>query len=281
MWILLLLLPSVEAAVFPPSLTQTQTVPEIGAAQGVEVLQDRIYLFGDGEGEKPGVIQEYVLREGELKRTGKAMELTVEGKDTIAHPTGLTHHPRFGTWMGNTINGKGTLFRLHWSRLYHRQSLEDAILHQVEDTAAVNGTRPEFVRHAGKVFLASADYGAKNNEVRLYDPTRLSRAKTTSDKGVLVHRFPVGPFVQSLYYWAERDALVLVQNQLAGKKWRMTVLDLTASIQRSQAVVVETTDFPYGDELEGMHLFNNFLIAVSNASPSRVRVGALAPPASE
>jgi hypothetical protein len=49
----------------------------------------------------------------------------------------------------------------------------------IQDDAAVNGCRPEFVQLKGKVYLATVDYGDVRPEVRLYDPEKLLAARLT------------------------------------------------------------------------------------------------------
>ena len=74
--------------------------------------------------------------------------------------------------------------------------------------------------------MATADYGNKANEVRLYDPARLAKAKKTSEPGVVVKKFTCSPWVQNLHWIPSKGVLVLIQNQIEGRRWRFTFVDL-------------------------------------------------------
>ena len=102
--------------------------------------------------------------------------------------------------------------------------------------------------------VATADYGALNNEVRLYDPEALKTAARTSEPGVLVRRFRCSPYVQTLHWLDGPGLLVLVQNKQSGQGWRLTVVDLARSIEAGAEQVTLTTDLPPSSELEGFHM---------------------------
>ena len=51
------------------------------------------------------------------------------------------------------------------------------MLDTIEDDAAVNGCRPEFVQVNGRTLLATADYGDVRPEIRLLDPEALLRVE--------------------------------------------------------------------------------------------------------
>ena len=102
--------------------------------------------------------------------------------------------------------------------------------------------------------FATADYGALNNEVRLYDPEALKTAARTSEPGVLVRRFRCSPYVQTLHWHDGPGLLVLVQNKQSGQGWRLTVVDLARSIEAGAEQVTLTTDLPPSSELEGFHM---------------------------
>ncbi len=248
------------------TLEELQTVEAVGAAQGLELRDGKLYIIGDAE---VGVLREYTIENNRaLKFTGRAARLTVGGQDKLAHPTGLTFHPQFGTWLGNTVNRKGNIVLLNWEKLLQQGTLDGAIKHEVADDAAVNGTRPEFVQLGSKWFLASSDYGDQGNQIRLYDPQRLAKAQKTSEPGVLVHKFSCGAWVQSLHWIAEKGWLVLVQNQIEGLKWRLTFVDLKKSVANGKAEVVHAIDFAPQDELEGFHMISKkrgMLISSSRA----------------
>jgi hypothetical protein len=133
-------------------------------------------------------------------------------------------------------------------------TLDGAVLATIADDLGVNGTRPEFVRVGERWLVATADYGALANEVRLYDPERLKTAARTSEPGVLVYRFRCSPYVQTLHWLDSSGLLVLVQNRQSGQGWRLTVVDLARSIEAGQEVVTLTTDLAPQDELEGFHV---------------------------
>lgn len=229
-------------------------MPETGAAQGLDVRDGRGYVYGDAS---RGVIVELELDEdGGITTVGGRRELTAGGTDLVPHPTGLTSHPSFGTFLGNTIAGEGEIFRIDWDGFLAAGNLEGALLHRIADGAAVNGSRPEFVRVQDRWLIGSADYGDEGNEIRLYDPALLSSAADTTEPGVVVGRFPAGRYVQSLFYWASRDVLVLVENRRRGRGWRLVFLALEASVERGQAQVLDVLEPDLPGELEGFHLFD-------------------------
>lgn len=207
-------------------LVDSQTLPGLGAGQGVAVRDGLVYLYGDAD---PGVIREYRLiwaAPPYLEPTGRSIALTIAGIDTVPHPTGLTFHPEHGTYLGNTVAGVGTIHKIDFEKALARGSLDGCVLRTIADDAAVNGTRPEFVRLAGRWLIATSDYGDTNNQVRLYDPAKLSTARSTAEPGVLVDSYPCGPWVQSLHWIDGAETLVLVQNQVEGLGYRLTTVRL-------------------------------------------------------
>lgn len=208
------------------SIENVQTCPDLGSAQGLAIIDKRIYAYGDAE---TGIIREYLLGRGRVNSdapylypTGRAIRLTQRGIDLIPHPTGLTHHPKFGTFIGNTVGGKGRIFQLDWDRALADGNLDHAVLNVIDDDIAVNGTRPEFVRRGDTWLIATADYGDVDNHVRYYDPALLARVNETSAPGVLIKKVRCGPFVQTLHWIDEEETLLLVQNQIAGLRYRLT-----------------------------------------------------------
>jgi hypothetical protein len=91
--------------------------------------------------------------------------------------------------------------------------------------------------------------------VRLYDPARLLEARRSSAPGVVVHRVLCGPFNQSLHWDAAQGQLTCVQNVIAGRGWRLDVLDLARAVADGRAsgpgVRVRLLTFMPHDELEG------------------------------
>jgi hypothetical protein len=240
-----------DPADFGVELRAAQTLASLGSGQGLEYRDGLVYAYGDAD---VGLIREYRLHPTirGLTYTGRELRLTRHGEDLIPHPTGLTHHPRHGTWLGNTVAGQGTLYQIDWNQAWADGNLDRAVLHVVKDDAAVNGTRPEFIRLGRTWYLATSDYGDQGNAVRLYDPRKLARADRTSAPGVLVRTLPCGPWVQNLHWIDEQDALVLVQNQAEGLRWRLTFIRLDGQGDLRNA---QTFDgFPQNDELEGFHM---------------------------
>jgi len=250
-------------------LIGSQSLPEIGAGQGVAVRGSLVYLYGDAE---TGIIVEYAQDwrdEPELIPTGRRVELTREGQDLIPHPTGLTFDPKHGTFIGNTVAGQGEIFLIDIERALEDGTLDNAVLNRVEDDVAVNGSRPEFVSYRGRRLIATSDYGPTGNEVRLYVPAALARASKTSDPGVLVEKWACGPWVQSLH-WLEQDrTLVLVQNQIEGLGYRLSFAALGG---RPSLVEAPRLDLERPrDELEGFALLDfNRSVLVSSSSANNV-----------
>ncbi len=232
-------------------LLASQTAEGVGAGQGVEVRDGFVYLYGDAE---TGVIRQYTFdpTKPAIEYTGVEIKLTQHGVDVASHPTGLTHHPRYGTFLGDTVNRKGRIFVIDWEIALRDRNLDNAILNVVEDDLGVNGTRPEFVELSdGRWVIATSDYGDRDNAVRFYDPERLLRIDRTSATGVLIREHRCDPFVQTLYWMAEPRLLVLVQNQIAGLRWRLTFVDIDARDDYRGAPRFD--DFEPVDELEGFH----------------------------
>jgi hypothetical protein len=233
---------------------RTLTCEGLGAAQGVSLRDGKAYLYGDVWDAKPrvGVIREYTT---ELKPTGRVVWLRRRNEPLLTHPTGLTWHPRWGCFLGDTVKGKGAIYRLDWDRALADGHLDNAVRDVIDDDAAVQGCRPEFVTLGGKAYLATADYGAARPEVRLYDPERMLAARRTSAPGVVAHSFLCGPFNQNLHWDEARGRLVLVQNVIAGRGWQLDVLDLAKAVADGRAdgpgVRVARHTFVPHDELEG------------------------------
>jgi len=230
------------------------TMPDLGAMQGVSFRDGKVYLFGDVWNAKPrvGVIREYTSN---YEPTGRVVWLRRNGTPLLRHPTGLTWHTRYGTFLGDTVNRKAIIYRFDWEKAWADGDLSNALQDIIDDDAAVNGCRPEIVTVKGKEYLATADYGDARPEVRLYDPEKMLQAKRTSAPGVVVHRILCGPFNQSLHWDAARNQLTCVQNVIAGRGWRLEIFDLPAAIADGRAtgpgVRVRELTFKPHDELEG------------------------------
>lgn len=244
------------------TVAASTTVPALGACQGASYQPGgRLYLYGDRE---VGVIRAYTAGPDSLTYTGQEIRLTENGQDVINHPTGLAWHEQLPTFMGNSVrlNPEGTrwqavLYCLDWPGLLRGGTLDGHRLATIEDDAAIQGTRPEYVQYQGRWYVATADYGNHGNEVRLYDSARLARARKTSEPGVLVQKFTCSPWVQNLLWVPEKGVLVLIQNQVEGRRWRFTFLDLAQSVATGHEVVRQVVDVDRADELEGFTLLGD------------------------
>jgi len=232
----------------------------LGAAQGIVLRDGRVYAYGDVFHANPrvGVIREYTP---DLQPTGRVVWLRKDGKPLIIHPTGLTWDDRWGTVLGDTVEQKARIYRLDWERAWRDGVLDHAVLGVVDDDAAINGCRPEFVKLGGRTLLATADYGDVRPEIRLYDPEALFAAGRSSAPSVATHRMLAGPFNQNLHWDAGEGRLTCVQNVVAGRGWRLDVIDLARGTADGRVdgpgVRVRRETFASGDELEGFWPLTN------------------------
>lgn len=253
------------------------TVDSLGACQGISNQSGKYFLYGDRE---VGIVREYNIQGDSLSYQQKEMKLTIEGKDVINHPTGIAHHGKAPVFIGNSIrlNPEGTLWRaviyqVNWQGLQQTGTLDGNLVSTIDDDACIQGTRPEYVEYHDKWYVATADYGDHGNEVRLYDPVALSKAAKTSEKGVLFRKFSCSPWVQNLLWIPEKKLLVLIQNQVEGRKWRFTYLDLDKSIASGREVVKRMVDIPERtDELEGFTLAGSSSLGIGVTSSRRNNV---------
>jgi hypothetical protein len=233
---------------------KTLTMDGLGAMQGVSFHDGKVYLYGDCYDVQPrvGVIREYTP---DFQATGKVIWLRNKERPLLRHPTGLTWHPTWGTFLGDSVARKAKIFRLNWRRAVEDGDLSRAVLAVIEDDAAVNGCRPEFVSLDGKDFLATADYGDIRPEVRLYDPAKLLVYRRSSGPGVTGHRFLAPPFNQNLHWDQEAKQLTCVLNVIEGRGWRLETFDLNRAVADGRAwgqgVRLRTFTFSNRDELEG------------------------------
>lgn len=246
------------------------TCPGLGDAQGVSLRGNRVYLYGDVRDAAPrcGVVREY---DRDLRPTGRIVWLRCDGRPLLLHPTGFTWDDRWGTFLGDTVNRKAAIYRLDWEAMWRDGNLDHAVIKRIDDDAAINGCRPEFVRVGDRALLATADYGDVHPEVRLYDAERMLAAGRTSAPGVVVHRILCGPFNQNLHWDAARGYLVCEQNVVAGRGWRLDVLDLAKAIADGRAwgpgVRRYLLTFPPRDELEGYRPFDERASIFVTSSP--------------
>jgi hypothetical protein len=244
------------------SIRKTFTIDSLGACQGISYQNGRIFLYGDRE---LGVIREYAVQGDSLHYSGMEIRLTQSDTDVINHPTGIACNGNNPVFIGNSIrlNREGSTWRaliycVNWKGLQSTCTLDGNLLNTIEDDACIQGTRPEYVLYKNKWYVATADYGGVRNEVRLYDPVMLAGAKKTSERGVLVKKFTCSPWVQNLYWIKDKGQLLLVQNQIEGRRWRFTYLDLDASLASGKQEVIREIDLDRADELEGFSFLNNY-----------------------
>ncbi len=166
------------------------------------------------------------------------------------------------------------IYCVDWPGLLKTGTLDGNIIQTIDDDACIQGTRPEYVKYKGKYFVATADYGNKKNEVRLYDPEVLEGVTKTSAKDVLYKKFDCGPWVQNLFWIKNTNVLVLIQNQVEGKKWRFTYVDLEKSLESGQQSVIKVVETGRTDELEGFAFLGDLKkgIAVTSSKTHNVNL---------
>lgn len=254
------------------------TVDSLGACQGASNQNGRIFLYGDRE---VGMIREFKLQDDSLVYQHKEMKLTLNDTDVINHPTGIAYNGKDPVFIGNSIrlNKEGTLWRaviycIDWAGLQRTGTLDGNLINTIDDDACIQGTRPEYVQYNKKWYVATADYGNNGNEVRLYDPAALKKAKKTSEKGVLYKKFTCTPWVQNLKWVGDKGILVLIQNQIEGRKWRFTYVDFAKSIESGKQEVIKAVDVDRGDELEGFTFLTDETkgVAVSSSRKDNVNI---------
>jgi hypothetical protein len=244
------------SAKFETKLVRAITIDSLGACQGISYQNGRIFLYGDRE---VGMIREFKMVNDSLVYQHKEVKLTQNGQDVINHPTGIAYNGSGPTFIGNSIrlNAEGTKWRaviycVNWKGLLQSGTLDENLINTIEDDACIQGTRPEYVKYNNKWYVATADYGDHGNEVRLYDPEKLKKASKTSEDGVVFKKFICTAWVQNLHWIANKGILVLVQNKIEGRQWRLTYIDLKRSIETGKQVVVNQVDsIDRPDELEG------------------------------
>lgn len=69
-------------------------------------------------------------------------------------------------------------------------------------------------------------------------------------KGDSLH-YTGGLWVQNLHWVPEKGVLVLIQNQIEGRRWRFTFVDLKKSVEKGEQVVLNSVVIDKADELEG------------------------------
>lgn len=260
-------------------IQHSYSMDSLGACQGISYQQGRIFCYGDRE---VGMIREYRYQGDSLQWLGKEMRLTLHDTDVINHPTGIAYNGKDPVFIGNSIrlNKEGTQWRaviycVNWKGLQQTGTLDGNLLNTIDDDTCIQGTRPEYVSINNHWYVATADYGNKNNEVRLYDPAILATAKKTSQPGVLYKKFTCSAWVQNLHWIKEKGLLVLIQNQVEGRRWRFTYVDLAKSIASGKQEVVKTVDIDRDDELEGFTFLQNDQLGISVSSSRRNNVNTM------
>ncbi len=217
---------------------------EIGSGQGIQVIDNFIYLYGDS---KVGTVQELDMQ---LQKTGWQGLLLVNDEDVIPHPTGLAYHPSYPTFIGS----QGAIYSIDWNLFYTDRNLTRAI--QKKINAGTRTTRPEYVFYLEKWYIASAEYDPSDhqNEILLMDPFTLKEAENVDDAGVIIYRFPISRFVQDIYWDNNEQILILVQNIKLWKGWKLTTINLKVAIQENSGLasaVFKTNCILLQSELEG------------------------------
>ncbi len=260
------------------SLSHSFTIDSLGACQGISWQHGKAYPYGDRE---VGMIREFEWKGDSLLYTGHECRLTLNDTDVINHPTGFAIHDKLPVFMGNSVilnkatnQWKAIIYCINWAGLQRTGTLDGGnLLNVIEDDACIQGTRPEYVEYDHKWYVATADYGNRANEVRLYDPALLQHAKKTSEKGVVYKKFTCGPWVQNMQWIPGKNLLLLIQNQVEGRKWQFTYVDLKKSLESGKAEVVKVVDnIDRGDELEGFSFLSSLSKGVAVTSSRKGNV---------
>ncbi|RYZ29869.1 MAG: hypothetical protein EOP49_40250 [Sphingobacteriales bacterium] len=260
------------------AIAKSQTVDSLGAGQGVAVHGNSILLYGDRE---VGVLRQYKMQGDTLVYVGRETKLTIHDTDLINHPTGIAYQEGQPVFIGNSIrlNAEGTkwkavIYLVDWKKLLQQPTLDGALLHTIDDDTCIQGTRPEYVKYKNKWYVATADYGPARNEVRLYEPAALAKADRTSKPGVCAFKFTCSPWVQNLWFNRKDNKLVLVQNQIEGRRWKLSWIDLDQSIAKGKEVILDTVVTDRADELEGFAMSPDGKkgIAVTSARTNNVNI---------
>ena len=255
---------------------------------GASIHDGFVYLYGDLYQKEhisgPGVIRQYSYQPDEhgvprLTYTGLEIMLTRHAENLINHPTGLTWNPAYGCYLGNTVTKtkKGTIYHLNWTQMLIDRNLDNAVLNVTDDDLAVQGCRPEFVRHGNRWLLATADYGHVRNAVRLYDPVLLASAKATSEPSVLVEQFPCTAWVQQLHWIDSAGLLIIAQNQIEGRRWRLTpAYPWKPDAPTDFRSITPFDDIPYPSELEGFSMIDSeYCVLVNSSGKENVTIARL------
>lgn len=206
-----------------PELT-VRTLEEIGAGQGIQVLGDHLYVFGDAG------IGKMVELDVQLEKTGWVGFLTIGGVSRITHPTGFAFQENQPVYIGSEEG----LHQIDWEIFYEEGVLDRALIRTVSSNGRF--TRPEYIFWQNDWHLATTQYDPEGqNEVFILDLNALAGATTLDDPGVIVERFYAPQFIQDLYWMEDQQELVLVQNIKRFSGWRLSKLDLQDAVDNGRA----------------------------------------------
>lgn len=223
---------------------QSVSRPIQGSWQGIQIINDHIYLYGDGDS---GIMEELDVN---LLPTGWTATLTRAGSDAITHPTGFAIREGMPTFL----SGENQLLHVDWEQLYRDRTLDHAILNTIETGG--RGVRPEYVLYDGNWYVASAEYDprGRDNELLLMDPGKLAAAAEIDAPGVIVHRIAVSRYIQDIVWDDAMQRVLLVQNIARSSGWRLTTIDLDTAVRTgatSDDALDSTRCILNGSELEG------------------------------
>jgi hypothetical protein len=277
LFVLSLLMPANGQSIFNPPNKQVFTLDSLGACQGVCIVEGNLFLYGDRS--RTGVIRQYQYTGNTMEYLGGECQLTLNGNDIINHPTGIAYF-NGDAFIGNSIRNPenpekwiAAIYRVAWDNLLQYKTLDRSLLNTINDDLAIQGTRPALIEYKGKRYVATSDYGDNGNEVRLYHFEALKNASKTSDKDVFYAKFTCGPWVQNLHWIPQNNTLVLIQNQIEGRQWRLTFVDLEKSLSEGKEAIIKVLDFENQDELEGFCLLTAQKgIAVSSSRNNNVLI---------
>src|SRR5262245_14110013 len=105
----------------PVQPTAAETIPGLGRAQGISVVDEKVYLYGDAA---PGIIREFEISSSAatpLVATGRDIRLTVGGQNLLNHPTGLAVHSGMPSFIGNTVSStrEGKIYHIDFPCALH------------------------------------------------------------------------------------------------------------------------------------------------------------------
>ena len=140
--------------------SESHTVENIGAGQGVALINNKLYFYGDKYDATPriGVIREYTLK---MQPTGRTLLLNQNGKPRLTHPTGIAYLDKNNAFIGDTVNQKAKIYLLDWEQAWKDGNLDRAIKHEIVDDVMINGCRPLLVAANGRRYIATSDYGRR------------------------------------------------------------------------------------------------------------------------